>query len=81
MSAKEISDAAAKRGLKISVNHVYNLRAAAEKKQSIGTVRRRGRKSSCDASDDETQFSIMVANIGLKRARELLDGFEAALIV
>jgi hypothetical protein len=75
MTAKEVSIVAAKRGLKISVNHVYNLRAAAQKKSGVKVGR--GRRG---ASSDDDVLRAAIANIGLKRAREILTSFESAVL-
>ena len=87
MSAREIAEAAAKAGLKISVNHVYNLRAAAAKKADPGlsgvvglsTRRRVGRPSSAAIVEDvEQRLRLAIAEIGLQRARQIFETIEAA---
>lgn len=84
MSAREVAEAAAARGLKISVNHVYNLRNAPAK-LSAGTasgsdsgepVRRRGPgrpRARVDITVAERQLRLAIAEVGLKRAREIFD--------
>src|SRR5512133_1141682 len=68
MSAKQIVEAAAKQGLKISVNHVYNLRMDTAAKSAGGArVLARGRAMSL-----ERQIRDSIAEIGLQRAREIL---------
>lgn len=86
MSAKDIVDAAAKQGIKISVNHVYNLRTAAAKKggdtKSLGLLtpkRGVGRpRSTGGAGDVERQLRSSIAEIGLQRAREIFDAVAVA---
>ena len=86
MSARDVVDAAAKQGLKISVNHVYNLRAAADKTSArkhadAGTgagTGAGGQKRSHAPAELERQLRATIAQIGLQRAREILDGVENA---
>jgi hypothetical protein len=86
MSAKDIVDAAAKQGIKISVNHVYNLRTAAAKKSgtplpSISPVKRgpgRPRANAAGPSNVEQQLRAAIAEVGLQRAREIFDAVTAA---
>jgi hypothetical protein len=88
MSAKDIVDAAAKQGLKISVNHVYNLRTAAAKKSdepmSVAAAPKRGpgrpraAAPSGSSSNVEQQLRAAIAEVGLQRAREIFDAVTAA---
>ncbi|HMA94219.1 MAG TPA: hypothetical protein VKP30_16120 [Polyangiaceae bacterium] len=69
MSAKQIVEAAAKQGLKISVNHVYNLRMGTATKLAGGTrTRAHGRSKSL-----ERQIRDSIAELGLQRAREIFE--------
>src|SRR5512133_2363146 len=69
MSAKQVVEAAAKQGLKISVNHVYNLRMGAAAKLA-GVIRRslQNRPTSI-----ERQIRDAIAELGLQRARDVFD--------
>lgn len=85
MSAKDIVDAAAKQGIKISVNHVYNLRTAAAKKSDVpmaSVVTKRGpgrpRSTPGTSSNVEQQLRAAIGEIGLQRAREIFDAVTAA---
>lgn len=86
MSAKDIVDAAAKQGIKISVNHVYNLRTAAAKKgdltPSVGLItpkRGVGRpRASGGSGDVERQLRAAIAEVGLQRAREIFEAVAVA---
>jgi hypothetical protein len=85
MSAKEIVDAAAKQGIKISVNHVYNLRTAAAKKEEapratglLTPKRGVGRPRASGGSDVERQLRAAIAEVGLQRAREIFDAVAVA---
>jgi len=87
MSAKDIVDAAAKQGLRISVNHVYNLRAAAKKQPGAGrssaTSSKSGRGRTATgvgaaAPGLEAQLRSAIAQVGLRRAREIFDSVEKA---
>src|SRR5512133_1239571 len=69
ISATQIVEAAAKQGLKISVNHVYNLRTIAAAKRAGSTrIHVRGPSKSL-----EHQIRDAIAEIGLHRAREILE--------
>jgi hypothetical protein len=85
MSAKEIVEAAAKQEIKISVNHVYNLRAAAANKvdrrpsETADPARKRrvgGLPSKLTEEDVEQRLRMAIAELGLRRAREILDTIE-----
>jgi hypothetical protein len=85
MSAKDIVDAAAKQGLKISVNHVYNLRTSAAKKtdapvSSVPAPKRGpGRPRALSGGGNvEQQLRAAIAEVGLQRAREIFDAVAAA---
>lgn len=88
MSAKEIVEAAAKQGIKISVNHVYNLRTAAAKKGDTGKgaamlapkrgVGRPPRAAAGGGTDVERQLRAAIAEVGLQRAREIFEAVAVA---
>ena len=87
MSAKDIVDAAAKQGIKISVNHVYNLRTAAAKKgqpvkgaSALAPKRGVGRPRAAAAggTDVERQLRAAIAEVGLQRAREIFEAVAVA---
>lgn len=86
MSAKEIVDAAAKQGIKISVNHVYNLRTAAAKKGEptkgagiLAPKRGVGRpRAAAGGTDVERQLRAAIAEVGLQRAREIFEAVAVA---
>jgi cysteine sulfinate desulfinase/cysteine desulfurase-like protein len=85
LSAKEIVDAAAKQGIKISVNHVYNLRTAAAKKGDapkgagvLAPKRGVGRPRASGGGDVERQLRAAIAEVGLQRAREIFDAVAEA---
>jgi hypothetical protein len=88
MSAKEIVEAAAKQGIKISVNHVYNLRTAAAKKGEGGkgsgfaAPAKRGvgrpRANAAGGTDVERQLRAAIAEVGLQRAREIFEAVAVA---
>ena len=85
MPAKEVVDAAAKQGIKISVNHVYNLRTAAAKKTDdvkgtglLTPKRGVGRPRTSGGSDVERQLRAAIAEVGLQRAREVFDAVAVA---
>jgi hypothetical protein len=88
MSAKEIVEAAAKQGMRVSVNHVYNLRAAAASKSvarapsaatQLPRKLRVGRPPAIAAGENvEQKLRMAIAELGLVRAREVFDMIEAA---
>jgi hypothetical protein len=85
MAAKDIVEAAAKQGIDISVNHVYNLRTAAAKKNEVtkntgllAPKRGVGRPRAGGGSDVERQLRAAIAEIGLQRAREIFDAVAVA---
>jgi hypothetical protein len=87
MSAKDIVEAAAKQGIKISVNHVYNLRTAAAKKGQttmkgagvLAPKRGVGRPRAVAAGTDvERQLRAAIAEVGLQRAREIFEAVAVA---
>jgi hypothetical protein len=82
MSARDVVEAAAAHGLKISVNHVYNLRnpvakqSAAMQNSDSGLGRKRGvgrPRLRVDVAVLERQLRSAIAELGLKRAREIFD--------
>lgn len=95
MSAKEVVEAAKKAGLKVTVNHVYNIRAAEKKEggfsaprsaspNSMPTPSRRGRKPAGGAglasTALEAQLRRAIAEVGLQRAREIFDSVESVFV-
>lgn len=81
MSAKEVADAAAKQGIKISVNHVYNLRTASKKADGVAPVVKRGPgrpRASGGGSNVEQQLRAAIAEVGLQRAREIFEAVASA---
>ncbi len=94
MSAKEVVEAARKVGLKVTVNHVYNIRAAEKKEGPHGprsvaapsapSPSRRGRKPASQPSSASTaleaQLRRAIAEVGLQRAREIFDSVESVFV-
>ena len=96
MSAKDVVDAARKAGLKVTVNHVYNIRAAEKKDSPHAAPRsaaapstnspspsRRGRKAAQPISAStalEAQLRRAIAEVGLQRAREIFDSVESVFV-
>jgi hypothetical protein len=95
MSAKEVVEAAKKVGLKVTVNHVYNIRAAAKKEgafgpprsvpapstnQPAGSRRGRGPASAPASAALEAQLRRAIAEVGLQRAREIFDSVESVFV-
>ena len=78
MSVKEVVEAGAKQGIKLSTAYVYNIRATAKKKAGK-PGRKLGRPPKAAATANPTaaagedwQFKKMVLDIGLKKAQNLL---------
>jgi hypothetical protein len=96
MSAKDVVDAARKVGLKVTVNHVYNIRAAEKKEgphaaprsaaapSNLPSPSRRGRKSAAQAISASTaleaQLRRAIAEVGLQRAREIFNSVESVFV-
>ena len=93
MSAKEVVEAAKKAGLKVTVNHVYNIRAASKKEGAFApprsvpapsTASRRGRGPASSVSTAsaalEAQLRRAIAEVGLQRAREIFDSVESVFV-
>lgn len=96
MSAKEVVDAARRVGLKVTVNHVYNIRAAEKKEGPHGprsaaapstnmpSPSRRGRKPANQTASASTaleaQLRRAIAEVGLQRAREIFDSVESVFV-
>lgn len=96
MSAKDVVDAARRVGLKVTVNHVYNIRAAEKKDgphvaprsaaapSNLPSPSRRGRKSAAQAISASTaleaQLRRAIAEVGLQRAREIFDSVESVFV-
>jgi hypothetical protein len=89
MSAKEVVEAASHHGLKISVNHVYNLRTAAAKKEQSATSaadisiqtgdhRLERARSTGRVGDVERQLRAAIAEVGLMRSREIFEAVAEA---
>jgi len=80
MSAREVVEAAAKQGLEVTVNHVYNLRTAAKARGGVETVKAgppssRRREA---GGESERQLRSLMAEVGLARTREILESLERA---
>ncbi|HEY3234726.1 MAG TPA: hypothetical protein VGJ84_08410 [Polyangiaceae bacterium] len=80
LSAKEVVQAAAKRGMKLNEKYVYNVRSAAKMKG-----KRRGRsvaRSPRAAGGDrlELQLRQTIAQVGLQRARAIFQAVESAFL-
>lgn len=85
LSAREIVEAAKKRGLQITVNHVYNIRAA--KRTQLAAERPKKRRGSPVSPHSnftshrrdagEIALRRAIAEIGLARAREIFDSVAA----
>lgn len=95
MSAKEVVEAAKKVGLKVTVNHVYNIRAAGKKDGGFApprsgpapsqpTASRRGRSPAsaggAASAALEAQLRRAIAEVGLQRAREIFDSVESVFV-
>jgi len=92
LGAKEVVDLAAKAGLAMTVNHVYNVRSTSGISRRIGAPRAkaprsglarpaataRGKKGGTSAA--ESEFRRLVLQIGVARARTLLRDVEAKLV-
>lgn len=83
MTAKQVVVAAAARGMKLSEHFVYNIRSSAKKRAA--KVRRDARVSTGAArvgrgdGAQAAQFRSLVLDLGLARARALLDDMERRL--
>ena len=96
MNAKALVEAARKAGLKVTVNHVYNIRAAGKKESAFTPPRsvpapstnrpsasRRGRgpASAPTASAAlQAQLRRAIAEVGVQRAREIFDSVESVFV-
>ena len=83
MNVKEVVEAGAKQGIKLSRAYVYNIRNTARKKANK-PGRKRGRPPKpaatahpTAAAGDDWQFKKMVLDIGLKKARALMAELES----
>lgn len=87
MPAKEVSSRAKAAGLVISPGYVYEIRSSTRRKQKGGaraaspasTARRRGRASAQAGHPSDAAFRKMVLELGLGRARMLLEDVERKL--
>jgi hypothetical protein len=78
MKASEVVQAGAKRGIKFSTNLVYAVRSS---KRPAGSRRggRRGPGRPAGASGSEATFRQLALDLGIGRARQVLDSLEARL--
>ncbi len=82
-SAKDVVALAAKAGLRLTVNHVYNIRSTSgisrrKGKASAPVAPNKGRSAKISPSA-EAQFRRLVLEIGVTRARKLLHDIEGKL--
>ncbi len=76
MKASEVVQAGAKQGIKFSTNLVYAVRSSG-KKPGAGRGGRRG--GAAPSGGGEATFRQIALDLGIARARHLLDGLEARL--
>lgn len=83
MPAKDVVEAGKKKGLKFSQQLVYNVRAGEKKggaKSRRGGRPARGRAAAAaGASGQEAQFRQLVVDLGVTRAKSLLDEVDDAM--
>jgi hypothetical protein len=80
MKASEVVAAGAKQGIKFSTNLVYAVRSSGKKPGARGGRRGPGRKAAAAASGGgESTFRQLALDLGIARARQVLDGLEARL--
>lgn len=83
LAAKAVVDLAAKAGLKMTVNHVYNVRSTSgisrRKGESAPRVMAPVKGARSSNASAEAQFRRIVLEIGVARARTLLHDVEAKL--
>lgn len=88
MSAAEVVELAAQQGLKVSVNHVYNLRNAARRKGAApltfpttpdASRNNVGPKARARDASAERQLRLAIAEVGLRRASEIMASMVIAL--
>jgi hypothetical protein len=72
MTAKDVVEAAKKAGIKVTVNHVYNVRANAKKRRGVAGAKPGPKPRAADhAPGLEAQLRGLIAQIGLQRARQV----------
>jgi hypothetical protein len=86
MSAKEVVEAAKKKGVQLTENYVYTVRSSSgTKKTAKGKPGPKpGRKgksavASLEMSPAEAQLRSAIADLGLVRASEILEGVKATI--
>ncbi len=77
MSPKEIMEAGKKAGLKFSINLVYAVRSRAGSAKPKG--KRRVRRAAAGSNASEAQFRRLVLDLGLGRAKALVDEVERGM--
>jgi hypothetical protein len=78
MKAGEVVAAGAKQGIKFSTNLVYAVRSSG-KKPGGGRRGRRGAGRTAAVGGGESTFRQLALDLGIARARQVLDGLEAKL--
>lgn len=77
LSAAEVVALAEKKGLRLTPAFVYNIRSAeAARAAQTRTTRHKGGKAAVLSGSPEAQLRAAIAQIGLVRAREILDEVE-----
>jgi hypothetical protein len=80
MKASEVVAAGAKQGIKFSTNLVYAVRSSGKKSGGArGGRRGPGRKAAAGSGGGESMFRQLALDLGIARARQVLDGLEARL--
>ncbi|HEX3595587.1 MAG TPA: hypothetical protein VHU80_10805 [Polyangiaceae bacterium] len=77
MKASEVVQAGAKQGIKFSTNLVYAVRSSKRPAGARGGRRGPGRPAA--SSSGESTFRQLALDLGIARARQVLDGLEAKL--
>lgn len=77
LSAKEVLDKAKKEGIQMTVAQVYTARSTG-KKHALGASGSdsSGKLPATHASSDEAAFRRLVLNVGLVKAKEMLDAMK-----
>ena len=79
MTAPQVVEAGKAKGLKFSQNLVYAVRAAAKKKSGGGRGRKGAAASRAGGGSSEAAFRQLVVDLGISRARALVNEVEGAL--
>lgn len=79
--AKEVVVQAAKKGLKLSENYVYTIRSSGSKAKPGKRGPKPGRKAIASAgmTPAEVQLRAAIADLGLVRATEILEGVKTTI--